>query len=263
MLSNPEETAGLIVEWIRDFFDTNGHGCSAVVGISGGKDSSTVAALCQRALGTDRVVGVLMPSGTQPDIDDARLLVRTLGVPSVEVNIGGAVSALSSALTASGELENICGSAGLSADSTTNMPARIRMATLYAIAQTLPSGGRVANTCNLSEDYVGYSTKYGDAAGDFSPLAHLLVEEVRQIARVLGVPESLVEKAPADGLSGLSDEDKLGFTYDTLATYIQGGEVGDPATRARIERLHLANLHKLRPIPAFELPVSQRAPLSR
>jgi NAD+ synthase len=126
------------------------------------------------------------------------------------------------------------------------------MATLYAVAQMLPNGGRVANTCNNSEDYVGYSTKYGDAAGDFSPLAHVLVEEVRQLGRVLGLPSYLVEKTPSDGLSGMSDEDKLGFTYETLDHYILTGEIDDEKTKERIDRMHKLNLHKLRIMPSFD-----------
>ena len=262
MLADPERTTRDIVEWIRSFFERSGEGCSAVVGISGGKDSSTVAALCRRALGAERVVGVLMPNGSQSDIDDARQLVAALGIPSVEVNVGPAVRALSASLVASGELARLGGAlpdGSLGADARTNLPARIRMATLYAVAQTLPAGGRVANTCNLSEDYVGYSTKYGDAAGDFSPLAHLLVEEVRQVGGELGVPRNLVDKTPSDGLSGMSDEDKLGFTYDTLGAYILGTATPDEPVRRRIDALHEANLHKLRPIPSFELPASQRA----
>ena len=131
------------------------------------------------------------------------------------------------------------------------------MATLYAVGQTMPGGARVANTCNRSEDYVGYSTKYGDAAGDFTPLANLLVHEVRQIGAVLDIPQHLVQKTPSDGLSGMSDEDKLGFTYEQLDHYVLTGECDDEAVKAKIDRLHLANLHKLRLMPAFELKETQ------
>lgn len=134
-----------------------------------------------------------------------------------------------------------------------NMPPRIRMATLYAVAQNLPNGGRVVNTCNASEDYVGYSTKYGDAAGDFSPMSELLVHEVLQIGDVLGLPEQLVRKTPSDGLSGMSDEDKLGFTYKMLDNYVLTGECEDAEKKARIDRLHMLNLHKLSLMPKFEL----------
>lgn len=263
MLNNPARTTEALVDWIIDIFAGAGPACRAVVGISGGKDSSTVAALCARALGPDRVLGVLMPQGVQPDIDDARLLVQTLGIPSAVINVGPAVDALLGELADSAELAGQVRQAGQtgrapeqkipvpSADARINTPARIRMATLYAVAQSLPDGGRVANTCNMSEDYVGYATKYGDGAGDFSPLAQLVVGEVLQIARELGLPRRLVDKTPADGLTGLSDEEKLGFSYATLDAYIRDGVEPDPATKARIDRLHAANLHKLQPIPSF------------
>lgn len=229
------------VKWIRDFFEENGKGCNAVVGISGGKDSSVVAALCVEALGRGRVIGVLMPCGHQHDIDCAQLLVKHLGIRNYTVNIEAAVNGLIGALPA--DMEK-------SAQTTQNLPARIRMATLYAVSQS--NNGRVANTCNLSEDWVGYATRYGDGAGDFSPLSHLTVDEVKKIGTVLGLPESLVHKTPIDGLCGKTDEDNLGFTYAVLDRYIRTGEIDDPATKERIDRMHALNLFKLRPMPAFE-----------
>lgn len=132
-----------------------------------------------------------------------------------------------------------------------DMPARIRMATLYAVAQSLPNGGRVANTCNMSEDYVGYSTKYGDSAGDFSPLSHLMVHEVREIGHKLPISFSLVDKTPSDGLCGKTDEDNLGFTYDQLDQYIMSGTSGDKSIDEKISSLHVRNLHKLKLMPAY------------
>ena len=170
MLANPRQTADDLAEWIRRYFEENGPKCSAVVGLSGGKDSTVTAALCVKALGAGRVVGVLMPDGVQADIEDAREIARVLGIRIVEVNIHAAVEGLRGALEASPGLLELSGTDGLTRDAAINMPARIRMTTLYAVGQMLPQGGRVANTCNLSEDWVGYSTKYGDAAGDFSPL---------------------------------------------------------------------------------------------
>lgn len=251
MLPNPEKTKNEIVTWIQKYFEENGPSCRAVVGISGGKDSSVTAALCAEALGKDRVVGVLMPDGVQSDISDARLLVESIGIPHVELNIGKATAAMKEMLSGSDGLREITGTDTLPREAGINMPPRIRMATLYAVAQSLPEGGRVANTCNLSEDYVGYSTKYGDAAGDFSPLASLLVEEVLQIGAALGLPEQLVHKAPSDGLSGMTDEDKLGFTYAALGEYINTGVCSDPAVKAKIDRLHRLNLHKLRLMPKY------------
>jgi NAD+ synthase len=227
------------VEWIRGFFRENGPGCNAIVGISGGKDSSVTAALCCEALGRERVIGVLMPCGVQSDIDMARLLVGHLGIRSFEINIKDAVEGLKSALPFDPSVQT-----GI------NIPPRIRMTTLYAVGQSF--NGRVANTCNLSEDWVGYSTRYGDAAGDFSPLAHLTVTEVRAIGRVLGLPAVLVDKVPSDGLCGKTDEDNLGFTYAELDRYIREGVEPPAGKKERIDRLHAANLFKLRLMPSFD-----------
>ena len=229
-----------------------------MIGISGGKDSSVAAALCAEALGKDRVVGVLMPRGIQPDISDSQLLVDSLQIPYVEINIGAAADALVQTIEGNEKLQQICGSKEMAREAKINLPPRIRMATLYAVAQNLPNGGRVVNTCNASEDYVGYSTKYGDAAGDFSPLSELLVHEVLQIGSLLGLPEQLVRNTPSDGLSGMSDEDKLGFTYSMLDNYVLTGECDDAEKKAKIDRLHVLNLHKLRLMPKFELEEGDR-----
>lgn len=229
-----------IVEWIREFFEKNGKGCNAVIGISGGKDSSITAALCALALGRERVIGVLMPNGVQADIDCAKMLVEHLKIKHYTVNVKAAIDGLVSAMP--NELR-------LSEQSKTNLPPRIRMSTLYAVSQSL--NGRVANTCNLSEDYVGYSTRYGDAAGDFSPLANITVTELRQLGRELGLPTELVDKVPIDGLCGKTDEDNLGFTYAVLDRYIRTGEIEDARTKARIDRLHEMNKFKLELMPFF------------
>lgn len=231
------------VQWIRDWFEQNGPGCNAVLGISGGKDSSICAALCVEALGKDRVIGVTMPNGVQPDIDDSIKLINHLGIKRYNINIGGAFQALM------GEVEQKLGAAA-SEQTRINMPPRLRMTALYAVSQS--NNGRVVNTCNLSEDWVGYSTRYGDAAGDFSPLGGLTVAEVLAVGTVLGLPEDLVHKTPSDGLCGKSDEDNLGFTYAVLDRYIRTGICEDPAVKALIDRKHEANLFKLRPIPHFD-----------
>lgn len=228
------------VNWIRNFFEENGKGCNAIVGISGGKDSSVAAALCVEALGKERVIGVLMPCGEQADIDAAYMLVNHLGVKYYVVNIKEAVEGVKNSMPK--ELE-------LTAQSLTNLPARIRMTTLYAISQSC--NGRVVNTCNLSEDWVGYSTRYGDAAGDFSPLSHLTVGEVKEIGRLIGVPSALVDKTPIDGLCGKTDEENLGFTYAELDRYIRTGEIDDVAKKAKIDRMHQLNLFKLQLMPSF------------
>ena len=229
------------VDWIRKFFDDNGKGCNAVVGISGGKDSSIAAALCVEALGKDRVIGVLMPCGVQHDIDCAYLLVNHLGIKHYEVNIKDAIDGLKNAFPKDLEMSN---------QSIVNLPPRIRMATLYAVSQSV--NGRVVNTCNLSEDWVGYSTRYGDAAGDFSPLSNLTVAEIKEIGRVLGLPNELVDKVPIDGLCGKTDEDNLGFTYAELDRYIRTGEIEDLDKKARIDDLHKKNLFKLQLMPSFK-----------
>ena len=227
------------VEWIREFFRQNGPDCNAVLGISGGKDSSVAAALCVEALGADRVIGVLMPCGVQHDIDMAELLVKHLGIKHYVVNIKDAVEGL----TGSFPFE-------LSTQSKTNLPPRIRMATVYAVSQCF--NGRVVNTCNLSEDWVGYSTRYGDAAGDFSPMSNLTVQEVKAIGRELGLPDVLVDKVPIDGLCGKTDEENLGFTYLELDRYIREGAIDDPEKKALIDRKHKANLFKLQLMPSFK-----------
>ncbi len=228
------------VKWIRDFFEENGKGCNAVVGISGGKDSTVVAALCVEALGKDRVIGVLMPNGEQPDIDDSFRVVSHLGIKYYVVNIADAFNGLKTAFPE--ELE-------MSLQTKINIAPRIRMAALYAVSQSV--NGRVANTCNLSEDWVGYSTRYGDAAGDFSPLCCLTVSEVKEIGKVIGLPVDLVEKVPSDGLCGKTDEDNLGFKYATLDRYIRTGEIDDQAEKELIDRKHRANVFKLRVMPGF------------
>lgn len=240
---NAKKEIESIVSWIQEWFNSNGPKANAVIGISGGKDSSIVAALLVKAIGKERVVGVMMPNGEQKDISDSKKLVEYLGIKNYTVNIKDAFEGEINALKAAGVEPG--------KDAIINTPPRLRMATLYAIAQSLPEGGRVANTCNASEDYVGYSTKYGDAAGDFSPCADYVVSEMLQIGDELGLPSDLIHKTPSDGLSGMSDEDKLGFTYAVLDKYIRTGEIEDQATKEKIDRLHVLNLHKLKTIPTY------------
>lgn len=231
------------VQWIKNFFEKNGKDCMAVVGISGGKDSSVVAALCVEALGKDRVIGVLMPNHIQDDIEYSHLLCEHLGIKNYTVDVGVAIDEL---------LNNIHFRATdieISNQTKTNLPARIRMATLYAISQSM--NGRVANTCNLSEDWVGYATRYGDAAGDFSPLSQLTVTEVKAIGRELGLPSELVDKTPTDGLCGKTDEDNLGFTYAELDAYIRDGIEPSEEVKAKIDSMHEKNLFKLQLMPSF------------
>lgn len=245
-----EKTKKEVIEWIRDFFEKNGPGCNAIVGISGGKDSSVVAALCVEALGRDRVIGVLMPCGVQKDVDAAKLLVNHLGIKNIEVNVKDAVEGLTKAIE-NGITNNGMEAVEVSVQTKTNLPPRIRMAALYAVGQSM--NGRVANTCNLSEDWVGYATRYGDGAGDFSPLGKLTVTEVKQIGHSLGLPKELVEKTPIDGLySEKSDEENLGFTYAVLDKYIRLGICDDAETKANIDAKRKNNAFKLEMYPMFD-----------
>ena len=237
------KTKDEIITWIRNYFRKNGPDCNAVIGISGGKDSSIVAALCCEALGNGRVIGVLMPQGVQDDIDVARELVAHLGIKSFEINIAETVNTL----LAKGRIAGLCDSK----QARVNLPARIRMATLFMVSQSM--NGRVANTCNASENFVGWQTVGGDGFGQFSPLSKLTVTEVKAVGRELGLPEKFIEKAPADGLTGKTDEDNFGFTYDFLDKYIRTSDFGgDTATAAKIDRMHEANLFKDLPMPTYD-----------
>ena len=241
MKFHAEEMTNALIHWIRAWFWKNGRGCNAVIGISGGKDSSVCAALCAAALGKERVIGVLMPNGTQNDIPDSYQLVAHLGISSVIINIEGSVNSIRQQLEGSGISPT--SQAGI------NLPPRIRMAALYAVSQSM--NGRVINTCNLSEDWVGYSTRYGDSAGDVSLLGKLTVQEVKAIGRHLGLPENLIEKTPSDGLCGSTDEQKLGFSYAVLDRYIREGFCEDPVIREKIDELHRRNKFKMETMEAF------------
>ena len=240
----PKEEIEHIVDWIKHYFIRNGADSKAIIGISGGKDSTIAAALCVKALGADRVIGVLMPHGKQEDIEDARRVCEILGIQSVEINIGETCLCLYEAINTGCDYEN---SVSANKAVTTNLPARIRMTTLYAIAAMV--GGRVCNTCNRSENYIGYSTKYGDHAGDFSPLGHYTVRELLAIGDALGLPHDLVHKIPADGMCGSSDEANLGFTYEELDTYLLEDIAPKYETLKLIEQAHARNIHKMINIP--------------
>lgn len=242
------------VQWIRDYFKDNPNG-KAILGISGGKDSTIAAALCVEALGTDRVIGVMMPNSVQNDIDDSYEVCNYLGIYSLEVNIEDAYEGLRDSITAAliaSYAENPYTSVYGNNMVRTNLPARLRMATLYAVAALYPHS-RVVNTCNRSEDYVGYSTKFGDAAGDFSPLGNLTVHEVLAIGDELGLPRHLVHKTPSDGMCGKSDEDNLGFTYEELDDYLLHGTECKTSleTIEKIEKMHRATRHKYQSMPIF------------
>ena len=257
---NANEVAEKIVAWIRGWFEQNGKGCNAIIGISGGKDSTVAAALCAKALGEDKVFGVLMPQDIQLDIDDSEEVIKRLGINRLYFNIGDACDVIADNVDQklSGGREYITETSfrkehksfgKISRQALINLPPRIRMAVLYAFSQSL--NGRVVNTCNLSEDYVGYATRWGDSCGDFAPLKSLTTDEVIAVGRALELPERLLVKAPADGLCGKTDEDNLGFTYRTLNQYIRLGEISDPEAKAKIDHLHEINGFKERVIDRF------------
>ena len=233
-----------VIEWIKQYFKDNGKDCNAIIGISGGCDSSVTAALLVKALGKDRVIGVLMPNGDQYDIDCSYQLVHFLDIKHYVININKPYLELTNEIDTKLKIDS------KSYDIyRTNTPSRLRMATLYGISGLF--NGRVANTCNLSEDYVGYSTKFGDSAGDFSPISNFTKTEVRELGEELGLPKNLIYKVPEDGMSFKSDEEKLGFTYEVLDKYIRTGEIDDLKIKEKIDKMHLANLHKIQLMPSY------------
>lgn len=231
-----------LIRWIREWMAVNGRDCHVVIGISGGKDSTVVAALCKEALGKERVTGVLLPDGEQEDIEYSREIVKALGIRSWEINIEAITNAV---------WESFPQDLQASRQSIVNLPPRVRMAMLYAVSQSI--NGRVVNTGNLSENWVGYATRYGDTAGDFAPLADLTAAEVIELGYALGLEPKFVEKIPSDGLCGRTDEDNLGFTYEVLDRYIRTGICEDEETKAQIDILHDKNKFKLEPMPGFSL----------
>lgn len=232
-----------VVEWIRAKMEGFGPDSKVVIGISGGKDSTVVAALCVEALGANRVIGVMMPNGVQHDIEDSVQVVMHLGIKHYVINVQDGCNGIIDEVMAA--LNRPASEAAL-----TNFPARVRMTTLYAVAQTLGKAF-VVNTCNLSEDWIGYSTWHGDSAGDFSPLADLTTDEVVAIGDACGLPHNLTHKTPSDGLCGKTDEDNIGYSYYTLNRYIRTGEIDDPALKDKIDHRHKANLFKLEPLDKF------------
>lgn len=237
-----EKVTKNLINWISHWFEEKGKGCNAIIGISGGKDSSVVAALCCKALGTDRVIGIMMPNGDQKDISDSIKLCEFLGIKNHTINIKPMVDTHLAALEAIGD--------PISEQTITNLPARVRMNTLYSFSQS--HNGRVSNNCNLSENTVGYATRWGDGAGDFSPLGQLTTVEIQLIGDYLGLPYELVHKTPIDGLktnadgSYVTDEQSLGITYQEIHDYLR-----NKANNPYIRELKYKNLFKLCTIPEY------------
>lgn len=239
------KTKANLIQWIRDWFSSNGNNeTKAILGISGGKDSSICAALLKEALGKDRVIGILMPNGTQSDINDSIELVNYLGIANYTINIGNAYDAITDELSSKLNLD-------LTSQYKTNTPSRLRMVSLYSAA-ALIGNCRVCNTGNLSEAMIGYTTLYGDYAGDFAPISRLTKSEVVSIGDALGLPYHLVHKVPGDGMSGKTDEDNIGFSYDELDDYIRNKVRGKcfAAIDAKIKASQFKR--DILKVPAFE-----------
>ena len=250
---NAEQVTKSLIEWVQNWFAENGANAKAIVGMSGGKDSTVAAAILCKAIGSDRVIGVGMPDvETGQGLNDADKICEYLNMTFYNVNISAARKGISESLNEAGVV--------LSQQSEQNVPPRIRMTTLYAIGQAM--NGRVVNTCNLSEDYIGYATKFGDGAGDFSVFANLTVTEVLAIGDYLGLPYEWVHKTPDDGLPhSSSDEKKIGFLYAELDKFIREGIVPEghchdnpeePTKLEKIQNMHRWNLHKIMPMPAYK-----------
>lgn len=248
---NVEKVTEDAIAWIKDWFEDNGRGCNAVIGISGGKDSTIVAKLCVEALGADRVIGVMMPCGVQKDISDSIRVCEYLGIKNYTINIEDAVNATLKQMEDAGiEISN---------QTIVNLPPRIRMSTLYAVSQS--HNGRVSNNCNLSENVCGFSTRYGDAAGDFSPLSHLTTVEIVQIGDYLGIPYDLVHKVPMDGLNMnendeyITDEDIMGVKYSDIHMYVTEPyalKELNPSVYDTIQGKERKNAFKLKPMPSYK-----------
>ena len=239
-----------LVAWIADWFERNGKGCNAIVGLSGGKDSTIMAALCVEALGKERVIGVGMPDAGQ-DLHGADKIAAHFGIRFLEANIGGMTTALKKMFEGFKEGDGRPWGFNMSVQAEQNMPPRLRMVTLYAISQS--NNGRVMGTCNLSENYIGYLTKFGDGASDVEPLAELTVTELLQIGDLMGVPYEWVHKVPTDDLPhSKTDEEKFGFTYEMLDKYIRGLETPPDDIREKIDRMHKGNLFKLQTVEIFK-----------
>lgn len=233
-----EQTTAALIDWIRVWFNHNGPTSNAILGISGGKDSTICAKLCVEALGKDRVIGIMLPNGEQHDKNVALDVCNYLGITYYDTNINEIFEAFKDSYLST---ENIL--PVLTDQSLTNLAPRIRMTMLRFYAQNF--NGRLINTSNLSEDWVGYATIDGDSAGDMSPLSMLTVQEVKTIGHYLGIPANFVEKIPEDGLVGKSDEDNLGVSYADIDAYIRHSAAISPASQELIERKFKFNSFKL------------------
>lgn len=231
-----------LVKWLRDYFNNNGQPINAVVGCSGGKDSTVVLAALKEAIGSERIYAVLMPNGKQADIDDSYKVCEYLGLTPYVCNIQDAYNGILNSISAEFPI--------ISEQTKTNLAPVLRMATLKAISQSV--NGRFTCNGNASEAYIGWFTIDGDDRGSIKPLINLTVTEVIAIGKELGLPEWMINKTPADGLCGQTDEDKFGFSYKVLDNYIRTGEIKDEKIKEKIDEMHNRNLFKLNPMPCFD-----------
>lgn len=232
------------INWIRDYVEKSG-AKGVVVGNSGGKDSATVIAMATIALGNEKVVTVAMPCNSiSADLEDAKLVAKTFEVPFLEIDLSKSYMEMETSIDNALEVIN----KELNREAKINMKPRFRMTTLYAVAQSL--GYLVIGTGNLCEAMVGYTTKWGDSAYDFNPIANFTVPEVLAIGEHLGVPDKIIKKAPNDGLGGQTDEEKMGVTYKQIEEYIETGKT-DLEAMPIIERLNKASMHKRKTVPTY------------
>ena len=239
-----------LVQWIRNWFKENGDGCNAVIGLSGGCDSTVVAGLCKEALGSDRVISIALPDEGQ-DEHSANEIANFLGINYKVINIGKTTKSV---------IDSIKDNMVLSNQTIQNIPPRIRMTTLYAISQS--NNGRVIGTDNASESYLGYSTQWGDNVADCMPILNLTKTEVIEVGLALGIPEKWVKKLPSDDLPlSQDDQSKFGFTYAELDDYIRNGIIptghchnneNECLKIEKIKHMHKVNQFKMKPIASFE-----------
>lgn len=246
MSKSIENLKNEIVAWIREEFKRHGRD-TAVIGISGGVDSMVTASLCTEALGKENVVGVMMPNGIQADFSDSLETVKLLGIKHYTVNIGAAYVDLLNKVKPGDQSLVISNQAKI------NLAPRLRMASLYAVAQSVPGRAAVVGTGNAAECYVGYFTKFGDGAYDLNPIRDLWKDEVIALGDLMGLPLHLTHKTPSDGLTGKSDEDQLGVKYAEIKKYALEGTSGNKECDQIIKRLHEVSEHKRNPAPYFKV----------
>jgi len=236
-----QQEAENAIKWIQQFVQTSG-AKGIVIGNSGGKDSATVLAMATKAIGKENVLAVSMPCNSQnSDFEDAKLVAETFGVRFIKIDLSNCYKEMEKEI-------DLQLSQKLSKEATINMKPRLRMTTLYGIAQTL--GYLVIGTGNLCEAMVGYTTKWGDNSSDFNPIGNFTVDEVLEIGRILGVPEKILKKAPNDGLGGLTDEEKMGIKYSQIAEMIETGNT-DESVKQEIIKRYQTSQHKRKNVPVY------------